>query len=110
VLSDGTKIDGPAALRKALLSRPDVFTGTITEKLLIYALGRGLEPVDMPVVRNIVRGAAGQNYAMQAIVLGIVKSDPFQMRTKLSDTTGKPSSTAAAVGPAEARSATADKE
>jgi hypothetical protein len=64
----------------------------------------------MPVVRGIVRSAAGQNYAMQAILLGIVKSDPFQMRTKLTDTTVKPSSTAAAVGPAEARSAKADKE
>ena len=96
VLSDGTKIDGPAALRTALLSRPEVFTGTVTEKLLIYALGRGLEPVDMPVVRHIVRSAAVQNYAMQAILLGIVKSDPFQMRTKLSDTTGKPSSIQAA--------------
>jgi hypothetical protein len=107
VLTDGTKIDGPAALRKALLARPDVFAGTITEKMLIYALGRGLEPVDMPVVRSIVRGAAAQNYAMQAIVLGIVKSDPFQMRTKLSDTTAKPSSIEAA-SRAEARSAKAD--
>ena len=92
------------------MSRPDVFTGTVTEKLLIYALGRGLEPVDMPVVRNIVRGAAGQNYAMQAILLGIVKSDPFQMRTKLTDTIGKPSSIEAAASRAEARSAKADKE
>jgi hypothetical protein len=49
----------------------------------------------MPVVRNIVRGAAGQNYAMQAILLGIVKSDPFQMRTKLSDTNVKPAATQA---------------
>jgi hypothetical protein len=73
-----------------------VFTGTVTEKLLIYALGRGLEPVDMPVVRHIVRSAAAQDYAMQAILLGIVKSDPFQMRTKLSDTIGKPSSIQAA--------------
>ena len=61
--------------------RPDVFAGTVTEKLLIYALGRGLEPVDMPVVRSIVRNAAEQNYAMQSIVLGIVRSYPFQMRT-----------------------------
>jgi hypothetical protein len=90
VLSDGSKVDGPVALRKALLSRPDVFAGTITEKLLIYALGRGLEPVDMPVVRSVVRGTAAQNYAMQAIVLGIVKSAPFQMRTKLTDTIAKP--------------------
>src|SRR5678815_3539657 len=95
VLTDGTKIDGPSALRKALLSRPDVFTGTVTEKLLIYALGRGLEPIDMPVVRNIVRSAASQDYAMQAILLGIVKSDPFQMRTKLSDTNVKPAATQA---------------
>jgi hypothetical protein len=96
VLSDGTKVDGPTALRKALLARPEVFAGTITEKLLIYALGRGLDPVDMPVVRKVVRGAAAQNYAMQAILLGIVKSDPFQMRTKLTDTIAKPSSVQAA--------------
>jgi len=73
------------ALRKALLARPDVFAETITQKLLIYALGRGLEPVDMPVVRSIVRGAAAQGYAMQSIVLGIVRSAPFQMRTKLTE-------------------------
>jgi hypothetical protein len=86
MLSDGAKVDGPVALRKALLSRPDVFAGTVTEKLLIYALGRGLEPVDMPVVRSVVRGAAAKNYAMQSILLGIVRSAPFQMRTKLTDT------------------------
>jgi mono/diheme cytochrome c family protein len=96
VLSDGTKVDGPTALRKALLSRPDVFVGTVAEKLLIYALGRGLEPVDMPVVRSVVRGAAAQNYAMQAILLGIVKSDPFQMRTKLTDTVTAPTAIRAA--------------
>jgi mono/diheme cytochrome c family protein len=96
VLADGTKVDGPLALRQALLSRPDVFAGTITEKLLIYALGRGLEPVDMPVVRGVVRAAAAQNYAMQTILLGIVKSDPFQMRTKLSDTVRAPAATLAA--------------
>jgi mono/diheme cytochrome c family protein len=86
VLADGTKVDGPVALRKALLARPDVFVGTLTEKMLIYALGRGLEPVDMPVVRSVVRSAATQNYAMQSIVLGIVRSAPFQMRTKLAHT------------------------
>ena len=86
MLADGTKIDGPVALRNALLSRPDVFAGTITEKLLIYALGRGLDPVDMPVVRSVIRNASGQNYAMQSILLGIVRSAPFQMRTKLGDT------------------------
>jgi hypothetical protein len=86
MLPDGTKIDGPVALRNAMLARPDVFVGTVTEKLMIYALGRGLEPGDMPVVRGVVRGAAGQNYAMQAILQGIVRSAPFQMRTKLGDT------------------------
>jgi hypothetical protein len=96
VLSDGTKIDGPVALRKALLSRPDAFVGTVTEKLLIYALGRGLEPVDMPVVRGIVRNTAAQNYAMQAILTGIVKSTPFQMRTKLTDSNQTPATSRAA--------------
>ncbi|HET9219421.1 MAG TPA: DUF1592 domain-containing protein [Terriglobia bacterium] len=86
VLLDGTAVDGPVALRKALLARPDVFAGTVTEKLLTYALGRGLEPVDMPVVRNVLRGAAKNNYAMQSIILGIVQSPAFQMRTKLSNT------------------------
>jgi hypothetical protein len=86
VLFDGSKVDSPSALRKALLARPDVFAGTMTEKMLIYALGRGLEPVDMPVVRNIVKASAAQNYAMQSIVLGIVRSVPFQMRTTLRGT------------------------
>jgi hypothetical protein len=85
VLSDGTAVDGPVALRKALTSRPDVFVGTITEKLMIYALGRGLDPVDMPVVRNILKSSAKNNYSMQSIILGIVQSSPFQMRTKLTD-------------------------
>jgi len=85
VLADGSKVDGPVALRKALLSRPDVFAGTVTEKLMIYALGRGLEPVDMPVVRSIINAAAKKDYAMQSIILGIVDSSPFQKRTKLTD-------------------------
>jgi hypothetical protein len=96
VLSDGTKVDGPVALRKALLSRPDIFAGTVTEKLLIYALGRGLEPVDMPVVRNIVRNSAARNYPLQEILTGIVKSAPFQMRTKMTDTVTTPTTSRAA--------------
>jgi mono/diheme cytochrome c family protein len=83
VLFDGTPVDGPVALRKALLARPEVFVGTVTEKLMTYALGRGLDPVDMPVVRNIMRGAAKNNYAMQSVILGIVQSSAFQMRTKV---------------------------
>jgi mono/diheme cytochrome c family protein len=85
-LADGTKVDGPLALRKALLARPDVFVGTVTEKLMIYALGRGLEPTDMPVVRSIVKGAARDKYAMHSVVIGIVNSPPFQMRTRVTNT------------------------
>jgi len=86
ILFDGTPVDGPIALRNALLAKPEVFVGTVTEKMMIYALGRGLDPVDMPAVRNIMRGAAKNNYAMQSIILGIVQSPAFQMRTKLTNT------------------------
>jgi uncharacterized protein DUF1592/uncharacterized protein DUF1588/uncharacterized protein DUF1587/uncharacterized protein DUF1585/uncharacterized protein DUF1595 len=81
VLANGTPVDGPVALREALLAKPELFAGTVTEKMLIYALGRGLEPADMPVVRSIVRNAAAHEYALTSIVLGIVDSYPFQMRT-----------------------------
>ena len=86
VLFDGTPVDGPVALRKALLARPEVFVGTVTEKMMTYALGRGLDPIDQPVVRGVMRSAAKDKYAMQSIILGIVQSSAFQMRTKLSDT------------------------
>jgi hypothetical protein len=82
VLVDGARVDSPIALRNALLSRPDVFVGTVTEKLLTYALGRGLELYDMPVVRRIVDDAARDNYRFQSLILGIVNSRPFQMRAK----------------------------
>jgi cytochrome c5 len=85
VLVDGTPVNGPVALRNALLARPEVFVGTVTEKLMTYALGRGLEPIDMPVVRNVLRGAEKDNYRFQAIILGIVQSPAFQMRTKLTE-------------------------
>jgi hypothetical protein len=80
VLTDGTKIDGVVALRNALLKRPDVLVGTTTEKLMTYALGRALEPYDMPAVRAIVRSAARDQYRFSSIVRGIVTSVPFQMR------------------------------
>jgi hypothetical protein len=80
ILADGRVVDGPIALREALLAKPELFAGTVAEKLLIYALGRGLEPADMPVVRSIVRNAADRGYGLKAIVLGIVDSYPFQMR------------------------------
>jgi hypothetical protein len=81
VLADGTHVDGPIQLRDALLANRDLLPNTVTEKLLIYALGRGLEPADMPVVRGIVRNAAKRDYSLMSIVLGIVDSYPFQMRT-----------------------------
>jgi mono/diheme cytochrome c family protein len=83
VLADGSKVDGPAALREAILSRPAAFASVLTERLLTYALGRGLEPSDMPVVRKIVKASARTDYSFGSIVVGIVNSTPFQMRTKL---------------------------
>jgi hypothetical protein len=80
VLADGTKVDGVVALRHALEARSDVFVRTVTEKLMIYALGRGLQHFDMPVVRGIVRDAEPQNYRFSALIMGIVTSAPFQMR------------------------------
>jgi hypothetical protein len=80
VLADGTKVSGVADLRAALLSRPNVFAGTMTEKLLTYALGRGLESYDMPAVRAVTREAARNNYRFSSLILGIVESTPFQMR------------------------------
>ncbi len=82
-LADGTKINGPTALREAILSLPDAFVTVITERMLTYALGRGLEPSDMPVVRRIVKRAAQNGYGLSSIVMGIIESAPFQMRTKL---------------------------
>jgi mono/diheme cytochrome c family protein len=82
-LADGQQVSGPVALREAILSRPDAFVTVVTEKMLTYALGRGLEPSDMPVVRRIVKKAAQNNYQLSSVVLGIVESAPFQMRTKL---------------------------
>ena len=83
VLADGSKVNGPAALRNVILSRPDAFATTLTERVMTYALGRGMEPSDMPVIRGIVKKAAQRNYAFQAIIMGIVESAPFQMRTRL---------------------------
>lgn len=81
-LVDGTKLDGPASLRQALLSRSDVFVSTLTQKLLTYGLGRAVHYYDMPAIRSIDRDAASKNYRFSALILGIVKSTPFQMRKK----------------------------
>ena len=75
-------MNGAVDLRQALLKRPEVLVGTMTEKLMTYALGRGLEPYDMPAVRAIVRDAAKDGYRFSALVKGIVTSTPFRMRRK----------------------------
>jgi len=83
VLADGTKVDGPVAMREAILKRPEAFATVLTTRLLTYALGRGLEPSDMPVVRKIVKKAAADDYRFATIIAGIVDSPLFQMRTRL---------------------------
>ena len=81
-LPDGTRIEGVVGLRNALLRRPDVFVQTLTEKLLLYAIGRGLTPEDMPAVRAIVRNARANGYRFSSLVEGIVSSAAFTMREK----------------------------
>ena len=81
-LPDGTPLHGVGALREALLHRPETLVGTLTEKLMIYGLGRGLQAYDQPVVRSIVRDAAATDYRFSALILGVVRSAPFQMRLK----------------------------
>lgn len=81
VLLDGTKVDGPSALRQALVAQKGQFAHAVTEKLLTYALGRGLEYYDAPAVRAIDRAAAAEDYRWSSLVLNIVESAPFQMRT-----------------------------
>ena len=80
VLPDGTVFDGAAELRAALVARPERFVGTVTEKMMTYALGRGLDYYDMPAVRRIVREAASDGSGMQSIIVGIVNSYPFLYR------------------------------
>ena len=80
VLPDGTKFQGPAELRKILLERRGDFVTTVTEKLLTYAVGRGVDSYDMPAVRKILHEAAASNYRWSSLILGIVNSTPFQMR------------------------------
>ncbi len=83
VLADGSQVSGPVTLRNIILSRPDAFATILSERMMTYALGRGVEPSDMAVVRNVVRQASQQDYRLMSIVMGIVESQPFQMRTKL---------------------------
>ena len=80
VMPDGTKLNGPEDLHKALAARGDQLAQVITEKLLAYAVGRKIDYRDMPAVRNIVRSAAARNYRFEDIVLGVVNSDAFRRR------------------------------
>ena len=82
VLANGTKIDGVASLRDVLMQNSEQFVRVMAEKLLTYALGRGVEHQDMPLVRSIVRDAAAGNYRFSTLVLGVVKSAPFQNNIK----------------------------
>jgi hypothetical protein len=79
-LPDGSKFAGVAGLEAGLLKRPDIFVNTLTEKLMVFALGRGVEAYDAPAVRKIVRDAQADDYRFSSIILGIVKSTPFTMR------------------------------
>jgi hypothetical protein len=78
-LYDGTKIDGPGALRDALIKHKQAVLLSFTERLMTYALGRRIEPFDMPAVREIIRDAAKSDYKMSSFILGIVNSDAFRM-------------------------------
>jgi hypothetical protein len=82
-LPDGTRFDGIAGLEDGLLRRPDLFVNTLTEKLLTFALGRGVESYDAPAVRKIVREAKANDYRFSSIIVGIVNSTPFTMRKAL---------------------------
>jgi hypothetical protein len=81
-LFNGAKVDGPVELGAMLTSNPEIFSSVMTEKLMTYALGRGVEYTDMPTVRAILRDAARDNYRFSSIVLGIVKSNPFDSKVK----------------------------
>jgi hypothetical protein len=79
-LMDGSAVDGPASLRDALMHRPEIFVHTMTEKLMTYALGRGLESKDVPYIRSVMRSASRDDYRFSALVLGIINSMPFQFK------------------------------
>jgi len=80
-LFNGTNVNGPGSLRQALTSRPEIFTGVLTEKLMTYGLGRGIQYYDMPAVRSVLKSARPTDFRFSSMVLGIVKSVPFQMKT-----------------------------
>ena len=104
-LADGTRVDGVVALREAILRRPGAFATTMTEKLMTYALGRGIDYRDQPAVRDVVRRAAANDYRFSSMVLGVVNSRPFRTRMVVApdvDGAGTPAARGAAErGPVE---------
>jgi hypothetical protein len=82
-LPDGNTFEGVAGLEQGLLNRPELFVGTLTEKLLTHALGRGVEQYDAPAVRKIVRDAKTHEFRFSSVILGVVNSTPFKMRRSL---------------------------
>jgi len=82
-LPDGSKFTGVAGLEQGLRSRPELFVSTLTEKLLTFALGRGIESYDAPAVRKIVRDAQANNYRFSSVIIGVIDSTPFTMRRAL---------------------------
>ena len=82
-LPDGSKFEGVDALEQGLRRRPEIFAGTVTEKLLTFALGRGVEYYDAPAIRKVVREAQAEDFRFSAIIVGIVNSTPFRMRNSL---------------------------
>jgi hypothetical protein len=73
-------VDGVVGLRQGLVRNPEIFVGVVTEKMLTYALGRGIEYYDMPAVRQVVHDARADEFRFSSIVLGIVRSAPFQLK------------------------------
>jgi hypothetical protein len=79
-LPDGSRFTGIDPLEEGLVKRPELFVGTLTEKMMTFALGRGIEPYDGPAIRKILREAKKREYRFSAVVVGIVQSKPFTMR------------------------------
>ena len=82
MIADGTPLEGVHSLREVLVEKSDQFAKVVIEKLLTYALGRGVEYPDMPIIRSIAEGAADSNYQFSSILMGIVESPAFQMNMK----------------------------
>jgi hypothetical protein len=93
VLYDGVKVEGPAGLRKWLIGYSDQFVQVAAEKLLTYGLGRGVEAEDMPLVRRIARDAARNGNKFSALVMGVVKSEPFRKNMKMQETSTQSTTT-----------------